>query len=108
MQTKWFRRPCLYAGFLAAVALSLAGCATTESVAGLDELPREAAMKLAAVPGRPLLATKILPAIPVVSVPTPSLLCPQDASKTLYDAQVLVPFTVCSRPQERALRENVI
>jgi hypothetical protein len=92
------------AAWSAVLALALAGCEREDPVAGLGELPEDAAVKLQLAPGFPVLATRVRPQAPAPpSPPPPAALCPQDWIFTLHDARVTMPITICT--QARAARD---
>jgi hypothetical protein len=64
-------------------------------VAGLNELSREAAVNLRAVPDSQLLrhATRQLARVPAQGPPHPA--CAADASVTFYDAKITTQITIC-------------
>ena len=64
-------------------------------MAGLNELPRGAAVALRPVPDSQLLATQIRQ-IPPAPQGTPQPLCAADESDTYYDATITTPITICS------------
>ena len=65
-------------------------------VAGLNELSREAAVILRAVPDSQLLATQTRQLAPVPSQGPPHPPCAADASVTFYDAKITTQITICS------------
>jgi hypothetical protein len=88
-------------------ALLFANCGKKDPVAGLNELPRDVAVKLQSTPNARLLATKVEQTNPgTPPVPPPNTLCPQDWTFEYYDAQVTMPVTICTREEERSLRED--
>jgi hypothetical protein len=85
----------------------LAGCAKKDPVAGLNELPAQAAAKLKLVPDLPLLATRIEPGNAHPSEPiSTAVLCGKDWTYTYFDAKIATPITVCTRPAVRLANEN--
>jgi hypothetical protein len=85
--------------------LLFGSCAKKDPTAGLNELPRESALKLQSVPNAKLLATKVEQTNPGTP-PGPVALCPKDWIFTYFDAQVTMPITICTNEEEKALREN--
>ena len=65
-------------------------------VSGLNELSREAAVILRAVPDSQLLATQTRQLAPVPSQGPPHPPCAADSSVTYYDATITTPITICS------------
>jgi hypothetical protein len=89
--------------------LLLDGCAKRDPVAGLSELPRESAASLRNVPNSRLLATQIQqtdPPLPAGSQPVG--LCPQNQSKTFFDAQITTPITLCTSAETRTSLESAM
>jgi hypothetical protein len=89
------------------VASLLAGCGKKDPVAGLNELPSQAAANLKLVRDVHLLATRIEPTTPQPPEPfSAATLCAKDWSYTYFDAKITTPITVCTRAAARLANEN--
>lgn len=89
------------------VATLLAGCAKKDPVAGLNELPAQAAANLKLVRDLPLLATRIEPTTARPPEPfSTTALCGKDWTYTYFDATITTPIAVCTRSEARAANEN--
>ena len=85
----------------------LAGCVKKDPVAGLNELPGQAAANLKLVPDLHVLATRIEPATVHPPEPFPTTtLCGKDWTYTFFDAKITTPITVCTRPEARLANEH--
>lgn len=89
--------------------LLLAGCTPPDPVVGLEELPADMARGLRAAADLPVLATALDPADPAPPpAEGPQALCPQEASKRIYDARVSMPIVVCTRDEEAAAANDSV